>query len=111
MKVPTTLTLALLAAGCHSGAAPVRVVTQAEGEGVRLSLVTDAGTRINARLKPALEAEDGRVLRFDSPAVTPDSAYFTAAPELLVPALPHGTVRASVCDTGGTVCRTVEVRL
>src|SRR3989454_3755497 len=57
-------------AACHSR--PPLVALEA---GPPLRLVVAPGVRINARLKPALELDDGTVLRFDSPLVTPDSAY------------------------------------
>jgi hypothetical protein len=45
--------------------------------------------------------------------VTPDSAYFTAPPELVLPngRPPEGVVRASVCPAGESVCRMVTVHL
>ena len=79
-----------------------------------LSLHAAPGIRINARLKPALELADGRVLRFDSPDLTADSAYFASPPRLTAPGLPprlHGLVRAGICRAGETVCRTVELPL
>ncbi len=82
--------------------------------GTRLTLIAAPGARINARLKPALELPDARVLRFDSPKLTADSAYFADAPAALAPAgtsLRHGTLRASVCPAGEKVCRTVELRV
>src|SRR5216684_67109 len=70
------LVLATLAiAACHGP--PPLVALEA---GPQLRLVAAPGVRINARLKPALELDDGSVLRFDSPRMTPDSAYFAAPP-------------------------------
>ena len=66
-------TLAL--AACHGP--PPLVALEA---GPPLRLVAAPGVRINARLKPALELEDGTVMRFDSPRLTADSAYFAVAP-------------------------------
>ena len=79
--------------------------------GPPLTLVAAPGVRINARLKPVLELTDGTLLRFDSPRVTPDSAYFTEAPTVMPPAgLPRrGTLRASVCPSGEKVCRSLEM--
>ena len=53
--------------------------------GPPLRLEAAPGVRINARLKPALELDDGTVVRFDSPCVTADSAYFAAAPTAAPP--------------------------
>jgi hypothetical protein len=67
------------------------------------------GVQINARLKPALELDDGTTVRFDSPHLTPDSAYFAAAPTVAatVNGSRHGTLRLSVCPSGEKICRLV----
>src|SRR5437870_2991438 len=79
--------------------------------GPPLRLVAAPGVRINARLKPALELDDGTVVRFDSPHVTADSAYFTAAPTAAPPLTGnrHATLRLSVCPAGEKICRLVEM--
>jgi hypothetical protein len=74
----------------------------------RLRLVAAPGAQINARLKPALELEDGTVLRFDAPRVSADSAYFVDAPTVEAPlgqTVHTGIVRASVCSAGEKLCR------
>lgn len=84
------------------------------GRHTEITLHAAPGLKVNARLKPALELTDGRVFRFDSPHLTPDSSYFTEPPSTLVagrPAGVHGKLRASVCDAGGIVCRIVVVDL
>jgi len=50
-------------------------------------------------------------VRFDSPHVTADSAYFTAAPTAAPPLTGnrHGTLRLSVCPAGEKICRLVEM--
>ena len=99
------LVLATLAiAACHGP--PPLVALEA---GPPLRLVAAPGVRINARLKPALELDDGTVLRFDSPRVTPDSAYFAAVPTVATPTSGgrHGTLRLSVCPAGERLCRLV----
>ena len=91
---------------------PVRLEAERVTGVTRFTLVGVPGARINARLKPALELEDGTVLRFDSPHLTPDSAYFADAPtvEALVGEGSHrGTVRASVCPAGEKICRSFVV--
>ena len=101
------LVLATLAmAACHGP--PPLVALEA---GPPLRLVAAPGVRINTRLKPALELDDGTVLRFDSPRVTSDSAYFAAAPTVAAPlsGTRHGTLRLSVCPSGQKVCRLVEM--
>ncbi|HYL55172.1 MAG TPA: redoxin domain-containing protein [Gemmatimonadales bacterium] len=82
------------------------------GPPASLRLVAAPGVRINARLKPALELDDGSVLRFDSPSLTPDSAYFAAPPTAapVPPGGPHrGILRASVCPSREKFCRAVEL--
>ncbi len=99
------LVLATLAiAACHSP--PPLVALEA---GPPLRLVAAPRVRINARLKPALELDDGTVLRFDSPRVTSDSAYFAAAPTVATTPSGgrHGTLRLSVCPAGERLCRLV----
>ncbi len=68
------------------------------------------GAQINARLKPALELDDGTVVRFDSPRLTADSAYFAAAPTAAPPeGARRGTLRVSVCPSGEGICRSLEI--
>lgn len=79
-----------------------------------MTLVPAADLKLNARLKPALELRDGTLLRFDSPHLTPDSAYFAVPPTAIIPGRPqavHGTLRASVCGAHEAVCRAVTVEL
>ena len=101
------LVLATLAtpAACHGR--PPLVALEA---GPPLRLVAAPGVRINARLKPALELDDGTVVRFDSPRLTADSAYFAAAPTAATPrAARRGTLRVSICPSGEAICRSLEI--
>ena len=78
--------------------------------GPPLRLVAAPGVRINARLKPALELYDGTVVRFDSPHVTADSAYYAAPPTAAPPRGAHrGTLRASICRSGEGICQSVRL--
>lgn len=81
------------------------------GADTRVTLVASPGLRINARLKPALELDDGRVVRFDSSRLTRDSAYFGEPPVALVAGRRRirGTLRASVCGVHEQVCRAVAI--
>lgn len=92
-------------AGLHLETAPA-------GADTRVTLRAEPGLKINARLKPALELAGGNVVRFDSPHLTPDSAYFTAPPVALVAghAPITGVLRASVCGVHEQVCRMVAIR-
>ncbi|MBA3670711.1 MAG: hypothetical protein H0W68_01640 [Gemmatimonadaceae bacterium] len=80
--------------------------------GSALQLIAAPGVRINARLKPALELNDGRNIRFDASSLTPDSAYFAEPPHADVPGArtaAAGTLRVSVCAAAAAYCRTIEV--
>lgn len=99
--------LMLAVAACRP-AVPFQLAVE-HGEVSRLRLVGAPGAHINARLKPALELEDGTVLRFDSPHLTADSAYFADSPTVEAPRagpVHAGIVRASVCSAGEKLCRT-----
>jgi hypothetical protein len=96
------------------GPPPLRVEATPSNRDTRLTLIPQAGLKISARLAPALELADGTVLRFSSPALTPDSAYFAEPPSTILSGRHlqvHGELRASVCDTGASVCRSVLVGL
>ncbi len=110
------LGVALMAAACSRSSAPqpLRVAVATADGGTRLTLVAAPGLKINARLPPALELHDGGIVRFRSPQLTPDSAYFSAPPSAFVSGTerrPHGRLRASVCDSGATVCHAVVVEI
>ena len=115
--VLAAVAVAFLAGGCRRAAesAPVLHVASEHSAGTtRLSLVAAPGIRINARVKPALELPDGTILRFDSPYQTADSSYFIRPPTAALAGerqRVEGTLRASVCETGALVCRSVVLRL
>jgi hypothetical protein len=117
LRVTSILVLSAgwLAPGCaQEPAGPLRLETARVGADTRINLIAAPGYRINARLKPALELPGGRVIRLDSPYLTPDSAYFAEPPSALIPRRERtvgGRLRASVCDPGETVCRTVTLDL
>ena len=97
----------LLAAAAACQSHPPLVALQ---PGPPLRLVAAPGVRINARLKPALELDDGTIVRFDSPYLTSDSAYFAAAPTAAPPgAARRGTLRVSVCPFGQGICRSLSM--
>ncbi|MGH7613287.1 MAG: hypothetical protein ACREMW_04475 [Gemmatimonadales bacterium] len=107
MSRGTALLLLVTVAACRP-AVPFRLAVERVPGLARFVLVGVPGTRINARLKPALELEHGVVLRFDSPHLTPDSAYFAGAPTVaasLREGAQRGVVRASVCPAGEKLCR------
>lgn len=111
------LALVALAAACggpQPAAPPLRIETARAGEDTRLRLIPARHLKLNARVKPALELPDGRVLRFDSAELSADSAYFTAPPTALLSgrhAAVRGTVRASVCENDAPVCRSLVLEL
>lgn len=93
---------------------PLVLHTTRAGDSLRLELTAATGWKINARLKPVLESSDGGLVRFDSPRLTPDSAYFLAPPVAVVAARRstiRGTLRASVCAAGEAVCRVVTLEV
>ena len=103
-----------LTIGCEGNPPVLRLLSASEGDGLRLTLQSASGTHINARLKPVLEMRNGTLLRFDSPYLTPDSSYFAAPPEALLPRARgpvHGRLRASVCDQDERTCRVVTLQL
>jgi hypothetical protein len=107
----------LLLAGCagEPGADPlVRLETARAGEYTRVTLVPASHVKLNARLKPALELADGSILRFDTPRLTADSAYFAEPPAAVLPGRHRrvrGTLRASVCENDAPVCRALVLEL
>jgi thiol-disulfide isomerase/thioredoxin len=93
-------------------AVEVRVIPSVDKVVVRA--VPAPGTKINARLVPQLEFASGRTLRLGGAGLTSDSAYFTAPPEVTVPAsttLAGAVLRASICDSAAAACRVVRVPL
>jgi hypothetical protein len=105
MTRATAVLAAVLMAACEARPALVTLQT-----GPPLRLEPAPGVRINARLKPALELAGGRVLHFDSPLLTSDSAYFTAPPTAAAPPGERaGTLRVSVCPAGERICRSLTI--
>ena len=117
MTRPLRIALLVLAVGCAVPAdrpAPLRLERDSRAGGTTLVLVAAPGVRINARAKPALELPDGSILRFDSPHLTADSAYFTRPPTATLTGNGRrvgGTLKASVCLEHELVCRAVSLEL
>ena len=110
------MTCGVLLMSCRGArsSAPLQLETAPAGANTSLILRAVPGLKLNARLKPALELSDGQVIRFDSPYLTPDSAYFAEPPRATVAgrrARWRGKLRASVCDPGQTVCRSVVLEV
>jgi hypothetical protein len=106
------LSLLLLLGACAAEVSPYfSVVREPVPGGTRLRLEPAPGVRINAQQKPALERPDSTVLRFDSPALTADSAYFTEPPELVVSGSTRGRLVASICPAGEFVCKAAVLTL
>jgi hypothetical protein len=100
------------AARTHGQPLVLRVVP--ERDSVRLVLVAGEGWKINARLKPVVEAADGRLLYLDAHRLTADSSYFAEPPSVVVAGPAdriRGRLRASVCAAGEAVCRTVALEV
>ena len=95
-------------------ALPLRLERAPAGPDTRLTLVPAPHIKLNARVEPALELPDGRVIRFDSSDLTADSAYFASPPSATLPGRQkrvRGTVRASICENGAPVCRSLVLEL
>jgi hypothetical protein len=93
---------------------PLHLEIARAGQDTRLILIPAADLKLNARLKPALELRDGTLLRFDSPHLTPDSAYFADFPTANLRGhhgTVRGTLRASVCGVNEAVCRSITIEL
>jgi hypothetical protein len=104
----------ILACGPPGSRSPLRLESSSSEGNTRVILIPDKGLQISARLPPALELTDGRVLRFTSPKLTADSAYFAEPPATWLSGHHrgiHGTLRASVCDVGAAICRSVKVEI
>ena len=92
----------------------VEVALARSGARTRIVLIAAPNLEINAQVAPALELAGGPVIRFSSPALTPDSAYFAAPPVAWLdhPAdTVHGTLRVGVCERGQEVCRRIAIPL
>jgi hypothetical protein len=93
---------------------PLHIEIARAGQDTRLTLMPAADLKLNARLKPALELRDGTLLRFDSPHLTPDSAYFADPPTAKLRGhheTVRGTLHASVCGVNEAVCRSITIEL
>ena len=116
-SVSTVIVAIGLAAACsrtpiEPGA--LQVTTAPAGPDTRLTLHAAPHLKINARVAPALELDDGNLLRFGIGARTPDSAYYAEPPSAVLPGRHtrvHGTLRASVCREDEQVCRVVRAEI
>ena len=112
-----TLVAVGLATACSrppTESALLQVTTATSGPDTRITLHAGPHIRINARLAPALEMEDGTVLRFHTGRLTADSAYFAEPPSAGLAgrhARVHGVLRASVCRDDEQVCRAVRIEI
>jgi hypothetical protein len=118
-RVGATLRMTLVALGLATAcsrppteSSQLQVTTAPSGADTRLTLHAAPHLKINARLVPALELDDGTLLRFRIGLLTADSAYYAEPPSAVLPgrhARVHGTLRASVCRDDEQVCRAVRV--
>ena len=112
-----TLVALGLAAACsrppiESG--ELQVTTAPFGADTRLTLHAAPHLKINARLVPALELDDGTLLRFRIGLLTADSAYYAEPPSAVLPGrhpAVHGALRASICRDDEQVCRAVRLEI
>ena len=106
------LVASLTIAGCRQEHPRLRIEVSRAASGYHLVLLALPGDRINARLKPALELQDGTVLRFDSASLTADSGYFSEPPTADLGVTKEtrlrGVLRAGICPAGLEVCEPVK---
>lgn len=102
----------LLLAACGAAAPPpVHLETGRRDGRAALIVVPTDGARLNAKLPPALEWQDGRVVRITSGEIAADGDYYTGSawterpPELP----PEATLRVSFCRAGEGLCRTITI--
>jgi hypothetical protein len=121
MRFGTWLVALAVLVACEPRQPPARdalaLQPKREGDSLRLVLLPAPGVEINARLAPALELDDGAVVRFHASRLTPDSAYFAEPPVAWLPAPGArrgpvtGTLRASVCSVGERICRPIVLQV
>ena len=114
------LSVVLAAAACAGERSPaaeapdLRIERARSSGGTRLLVVAPPDVKLSSAVKPRLELRDGRVIRFDTTAVSPDSLYFTAPPAAWVegeePEV-RGTLHAGICDEVTATCRRVRVEI
>ena len=109
--------LMVAAAACSTASpadAPFHITTAPLGPDTRLTLQAAPHLMVNARVAPALELSDGRVLRFRDGRRTADSAYYAEPPSTILTGRHervHGTLRVSVCRDDEQICRSLAVEL
>lgn len=76
-----------------------------------MAVIPAAGFEINARVLPALELDNGAVLRLAAGRVLPDSSYFAEPPWAAWPGgdRVRGVLRVSFCRTTEGLCRTASI--
>ncbi|HEU5051090.1 MAG TPA: hypothetical protein VFU00_12240 [Gemmatimonadales bacterium] len=116
----TLLSIVLAAAACAGGRSPapdvpdLRVERTPSSGGTRLLVIAPPDVKLSAAVKPRLELRDGRVLRFDTTAVSHDSLYYTAPPAAWMAGEEsgiRGTLHAGICDEVTSTCRRVQVEI
>jgi len=115
LKAGLFLLLALAACTrAPAAAGPLAMTREPVVGGTRLLLVAEAGARISADYVPTLTLDDGTIVRFDTTALSSDSAYFAAPPSAVVggaASAMHGLLKASVCREHEAVCRLVKLEV
>lgn len=101
--------LLLVGSGCRVEDATLRLVRPGGHHDVHVAVVASDGARISARLAPALEFDDGRVVRLEHGRVDAAGDYFVEPPFARLAGGRGRTVqlRASVCGVNERRCRSV----
>jgi hypothetical protein len=105
------LALALYACGAEPNFDAARLEAGVrEGRKV-VMVIPAAGVRINARVPPALELENGAVIRLAAGRVMADSSYFAEPPWAASPVgvRLRGVLRVGFCRATEALCRTTSI--
>jgi hypothetical protein len=112
-RIATVLLLGLAAYACRPEPSVDAVRLEAgvrDGQRV-VAVIPAMGVRINARVPPALELDNGAVVRLAAGRVLPDSSYFAEAPWGSLPGgvRLRGVLRVSYCRASEALCRTASI--
>ena len=105
------LALGMYACGPAPSSEAVRLQSEMREGKTIIAAIPAAGVRISARVPPAVELENGKIIRLAAGRALPDSSYFVEAPWGPRPAGTRlrGVLRVSFCRASEVVCRTAAI--